>query len=117
VYPVLQQLQDEGLVTAEESEGRRVFALTEAGRRLVAENPAEYREPWAGGDHGRHNNAKRLFEVGPGLFMAVREVVRTGDDAQIEAARAVLEDARKALYRILAGDAPASEGEQGPAQP
>jgi DNA-binding PadR family transcriptional regulator len=111
VYPVLQQLQDEGLVTAEESDGRRVFSLTEAGRRTVAENPAEYREPWAvGGDHGRHDQAKRLFEVGPGLFMAVREVVRTGDDAQIEAARTVLEDARKALYRILAGDTPSGDG-------
>src|SRR5512141_2299277 len=31
VYPALQQLQDEGLVSVEESEGRRVFSLTGSG--------------------------------------------------------------------------------------
>src|SRR5213079_3522103 len=32
VYPALQQLEDEGLVRSTESDGRRVFELTEAGR-------------------------------------------------------------------------------------
>ncbi len=32
VYPTLQQLEDEGLVRADEQEGRRVYRLTDAGR-------------------------------------------------------------------------------------
>ena len=32
VYPTLQVMEDQGLVTADKSEGRRVFTLTEAGR-------------------------------------------------------------------------------------
>src|SRR3954466_13073051 len=32
VYPALQQLEDEGLVRAEESGGRRLFTLTDEGR-------------------------------------------------------------------------------------
>src|SRR5688500_2490305 len=32
VYPALQQLEDEGLIRSEESDGRKVFRLTEAGR-------------------------------------------------------------------------------------
>ena len=37
VYPTLQALEDEGLVTATTADGRRVFQLTEEGRS-VAEN-------------------------------------------------------------------------------
>ncbi len=36
VYPVLAQLEDEGLVAVQESAGRRVFSLTDAGRTYVA---------------------------------------------------------------------------------
>ena len=32
IYPTLQQLEDEGVVSAEPSEGKRVYAITEAGR-------------------------------------------------------------------------------------
>src|SRR5690242_4226108 len=33
IYPTLQQLEDEGLIAAEAKEGKRVFNITEAGRR------------------------------------------------------------------------------------
>ena len=33
IYPTLQQLEDEGLIAAEVREGKRVFHITEAGRR------------------------------------------------------------------------------------
>src|SRR3984957_10450107 len=39
VYPALSQLADEGLIAAEESAGRRVFSLTEAGREYTEQNP------------------------------------------------------------------------------
>jgi len=35
VYPALSQLEDEGLVRAEEQDGRRTFVLTEAGKAYV----------------------------------------------------------------------------------
>src|SRR4051794_25657413 len=47
VYPALQQLEDEELVRSEESDGRRVFALTDAGRAHVEENREAFGEPWA----------------------------------------------------------------------
>ena len=103
VYPVLQQLQDEGLVTAEETEGRRVFSLTEAGRRTVQENPEEFAEPWTLGA-GPRERMRSLFEVLAGLGLAAREVARHGTDAQVDQARAVLDEARRSMYRILAGD-------------
>src|ERR1700677_1701838 len=36
-YPALQQLEDEGLIRAQELDGRKLFQLTDAGREYVAE--------------------------------------------------------------------------------
>jgi DNA-binding PadR family transcriptional regulator len=33
IYPTLQQLEDEGLIAAEAQEGKRVFRITEEGKR------------------------------------------------------------------------------------
>ena len=41
-----------------------------------------------------------LFQVGA----AVMQVARTGTEAQVEEAKAILDEARKKLYRILAED-------------
>src|SRR5271157_3954308 len=41
VYPALQQLEDEGLIRSEEVDGRKLFALTDAGRELVTERGDE----------------------------------------------------------------------------
>jgi DNA-binding PadR family transcriptional regulator len=38
VYPVLQLLQDQGYVVPEEADGKRVYRITEAGRRFLEEN-------------------------------------------------------------------------------
>src|SRR5262245_52942738 len=35
VYPTLQWLEDEGLVTAETVEGKKVYAITDAGRKFL----------------------------------------------------------------------------------
>ena len=45
VYPTLQQLEDEGLVVAEDRDGRKTFALTETGRTAAAAVPAGS-QPW-----------------------------------------------------------------------
>ena len=104
VYPVLAQLQEEGLVTAEEADGRKVFALTDAGRAHVAEHADELREPWTAAESRHRDRAVTLFDTMRGLAGAVREVARGGSEAQVEAARAVLDGARRSIYRILAED-------------
>lgn len=46
VYPTLQQLEDEGLILAEQREGKRVYSLTEAGRAELAKDPEAVRRIW-----------------------------------------------------------------------
>jgi DNA-binding PadR family transcriptional regulator len=103
VYPVLQQLQDEGLVTAEEHEGgRKVFSITEAGRAVVRQSPDEFAEPWSVAGPGPRQRVQNLFEGLGGLGSAVQQVARMGTAEQALRARAVLDEARRSIYLILA---------------
>jgi DNA-binding PadR family transcriptional regulator len=107
IYPALSQLEDEGLVRSDESAGRRAFELTDDGRAYVEEHRAALGAPWddVGGDlpEGLVELRKLMMALG----MATMQVAQAGDEAQTVEARKVLEDARRALYRILAGDEPA----------
>ncbi len=100
VYPTLQLLADEGLVTAEESEGRKVYSLTEAGR-AEAES-AESGAPWEPG--GTSSGFSALPKAGVELAQAAAQVGRTGTKGQVAEAVKVLEEARRKLYAILAQD-------------
>src|SRR3954471_10861969 len=114
VYPALQQLEDEELVRSEESDGRRVFALTDAGRAHVEENREAFGEPWADLGVGAATIEMRdlLWQAGA----AAMQVMHSGNEAQIARAQEVLAETRRSLYRILADDeAGAAEPEGGSA--
>src|SRR5207237_7742846 len=104
VYPALQQLEDEGLVRAEESEGRRTFQLTDAGRAYVEAHKDEVTAPWEtvndSVDQGLVELRDLIFQVGG----AVMQVAHAGSEAQVGKAKEVLTEARRALYRILADE-------------
>ena len=46
VYPTLQQLEDEGLITSELRDGKKVYRLTDEGRRELEERDESVREIW-----------------------------------------------------------------------
>ncbi|GAA2041767.1 PadR family transcriptional regulator [Agromyces tropicus] len=108
VYPTLQLLADEGLITAEEEGGRKTYTLTEAGT-AEAEASAD-RTPWptppgSGGDGGRGRDfgmSGALGKAGIELAQAAAQVGRSGTADQVKDAVEVLEDARRKLYSILA---------------
>ncbi|MEW2140523.1 PadR family transcriptional regulator [Streptomyces sp. NPDC005409] len=102
VYPTLQLLEDEGLITNESEGGKKLFTLTEAGRAEAASGPDA---PWA--DAGRGFDVEAMHEVrtaGIGLMEAFGQVFKTGSPEQREKALGVINDARKKLYLILADE-------------
>jgi DNA-binding PadR family transcriptional regulator len=102
VYPTLQLLADEGLITAEEAGGRKTYALAEAGR-AEAEEAADRPAPWlASGERGSGFSA--LPKAGIDLAQAAAQVGRTGSPEQVQQAVTVLDEARRRLYAILAQD-------------
>jgi DNA-binding PadR family transcriptional regulator len=106
IYPALSQLEDEGLVRSDEAAGRRAFQLTDEGRAYVEEHRQALGVPWESAGDDISETAMTLRGLMMQLGMATMQVVQAGDDDQAAEARKVLEDARRALYRILAGDEP-----------
>lgn len=100
VYPTLQLLADEGLITAEESNGRKTYTLTEAGREEAAqlEAPAQ----WDSTSPGQGSGFAELSKAGIDLAQAASQVGRTGSPEQVKQAVTVLDEARRRLYSILA---------------
>lgn len=100
IYPTINQLEDEGLVTVTADSGRKLVTLTDAGREHIAARRETASDPFAGFDAAAPGSDLRaLLEQVHG---AVRTVGRSGTDAQRAAAATILGDARRALYLLLA---------------
>lgn len=117
VYPALQLLEDQGLVRAEESEGRRVFHLTDDGRAYVQEHREELTAAWASMTGSGNAPVRELRELMEQLREALRHVAHTGSDAQIQQTATLLAHTRRQIYRILAEDAANTADMGGPSGP
>lgn len=110
VYPALQQLEDEGLIRSQESDGRKLFALTDAGQTYVQERGSDKPAPWEQMSGDVSDEAHQLGRLMRELAIAFGQVMHSGGQAQLGQAREVLSTARRDLYRILADGEPESEG-------
>jgi DNA-binding PadR family transcriptional regulator len=111
VYPALSQLEDEGLVRATERDGRKAFALTDEGTAHVEANRERMGTPWETVGEGASDELHELRHAAQALAIAAMQVAQTGTKDQLAEAKAILEDARRRLYRLLAGDPPAADDE------
>ena len=102
IYPTLQMLEEEGLLTSEGVDGKRTYAITDAGRGELAERRqrAGGAAPWEGRgfDEGFSGLREAAFQLGG----AAMQVAQAGSSEQIARAAEVLGEARKKLYAILA---------------
>ncbi len=102
VYPTLQLLDDEGLITASETQGsKKLFELTDDGRAAAEkiETP-----PWdeiaKGADQGHINLRAAMGQ----LFGAVAQSAHTATAEQQQRIVEILNNARREVYGILGED-------------
>ena len=100
IYPTINQLEDEGLVTVTAEAGRKLVTLTDAGREYVEGRSDDPFAAFASATPGA--DLRGLLEE---LLSATRQVARSGSEEQRTAAAKILADARRSLYLLLA-DAP-----------
>jgi DNA-binding PadR family transcriptional regulator len=115
VYPALQQLEDEGLIAPEGEGRRRMYALTDEGRSYAEAHADELNSAWDAAAGMTDDEAMELRDLIRQVMVAVMEVRRAGSPEQLAQARAVLVQARRSMYRILAEDEPAEAAT--PAEP
>src|SRR4051812_3091975 len=102
VYPTFQLLEDEGLITGEEADGRRRFTLTEAGQ-AESEQAGRGRAPW---EHMTEDVGETMLELRAAygqLFQAL-QAMHGGSEEQQARAVELLTEPRRRLYAILAED-------------
>lgn len=101
VYPLLQSFEDSGLVNSSDAQGRRVFALTEAGR----EQALHHRDGEGVGDAESPDadpHSSPLRQEMERLKSAARQVTASGvSQERLDEAIAAVRAARQTLYRIL----------------
>jgi DNA-binding PadR family transcriptional regulator len=125
VYPTIQQLEDEGLVEADDERGRRTLRLTDEGRAYVDGHPEELAAVWEPfGERRRqdangpgHEYAALKPEIGQ-VAAAVWQIVTTGSERQRREAINILVETRRKLYGLLAdGDDTHRDLEEGDVDP
>jgi DNA-binding PadR family transcriptional regulator len=108
VYPALQQLEDEGLITVSGSaageDRRRNYTLTTEGQAYVEAHAEELRAAWDAVTGSVDDAVFQLHDLVKQVGMATIQVSQAGTPAQVQQASKILGDTRKALYRILAAD-------------
>lgn len=113
IYPALTRLEEQGLVTAEELDEKKVFSLTARGRDArealdvdgADPTPERWRE--AGDGHGA------LRALPAEIAGQARQLRRFGAPDQVDRAAALLEDVKRELYAILAGGSTGDEHPEG----
>ena len=108
IYPTLQQLLTEKLISAERHEGRRVYSLTVAGRRELQRSPDAVRRIWERAerweDWGACMGPETMTAVGPLTEIwkaAMRASTRVaGRPAAEQKLREILERTRRELERL-----------------
>ena len=108
IYPALQQLEDEGLVTSDQPAGKRTYSLTETGRAELQREAETVKQIW--------QRAEQAGEWGPWMGMDGAEVMRPAaavmktalraatrgshDSARIAKIREILERAKRDLESL-----------------
>ena len=100
IYPILSALEEAGLVTTREENGKRVYVITEEGRRILREEGPRMD---LNDLHAEAEEDTPLREAARKLMAAVMQ----GHDVSPETRQQILDvlkEARKDIYNLLADD-------------
>ncbi|HET6181068.1 MAG TPA: PadR family transcriptional regulator [Candidatus Sulfotelmatobacter sp.] len=80
IYPALQQLEDEGMVTSDTAAGKRTYSLTEAGKAELQREAETVKKIW--------QRAEQVGDWAPWMGMEGAEVMRPAADVMKTALKA-----------------------------
>jgi DNA-binding PadR family transcriptional regulator len=102
IYPALTRMEEDGFLTAEELDEKKVFSLTTRGReaREAVDLDGTHPTPDRWRDSGDRDGVLRALPAE--IAGQVRQLRRFGSPDQVERAAGLLEDVKRELYSILA---------------
>jgi DNA-binding PadR family transcriptional regulator len=119
IYPTLQLLEDRGLVTVSEAEGKKVYSITDEGKAFLAEQQKNSEEfagaPWERGFRGHHDfrgnpevQALREEAAEVARLFAIAARSSFNQPEQMAQLRSIIEHTHKDLTALIYG----TEGNQ-----
>ena len=97
VYPTLQMLEERGYLTSEQTEGKKVYTITDDGLKLLEER-GENRFGFPPKMARMVETKKSMMKLGA----AVMDGARNSDEETVKRINEIIEKARKDVYSILA---------------
>jgi DNA-binding PadR family transcriptional regulator len=102
VYPTLQLLEEGGYLTSQEQEGKRIYTITDAGRKLLVERTQPH-QSYA--DETISDPIPELMELrnaASELMGLVQQIARSGNAEHINRVREKLQRIKREIYALLA---------------
>lgn len=107
IYPTLQQLEDEGLITSEQQDGKKVYRITEAGQKELEQESATVDEIWRRAERWQDSGKWMRPEataiagsLGALAKTAIRTVMSEHNAEKTEKVRDILDRARAELEKL-----------------
>ena len=104
IYPTIQLLTDEGLITTQDQDGKKVSSLTDAGLVVAQELAATKTAPWDDASSDAGEGAPNLRQAVHHLIMAVKQIGMAGTDGQRQRTTELLDETRRKIYALLASN-------------
>ena len=101
IYPTLQMLEDEGLISGQEIDGKRRFTLTDTGKAEQESRVGE-ETPWDAVRAEVDPEQIHLRESVHKLHHSIGQVFHAADEGQQRRVRELLDETRRKIYAILA---------------
>jgi DNA-binding PadR family transcriptional regulator len=103
VYPNLQMLEEQGLVTLKDVDGKKIYSLTDTGKEKAEKAQESFTAHW----EEMPEHAKRFKELRMGFFEIKEPLFQLADNGsveKVEAAKKILKEARDKLSSLIEKD-------------
>lgn len=106
VYPLLAALEAAGFIAGRDEDGRRIYELTQKGRKMMEERWADVGRFFEDDDEeeGMRDRRAQMRESAARLMQAVSQLGYSSKSETIERVRELLDETRKEVYRLLADE-------------
>lgn len=98
VYPTLQLLEDEDLVTYKTENGKKIYSITDRGRDELKNTPLK--NPWERWEKDDVKKFVRIRSAMNQIMPALAQINRSGDEKKIEQAFLIIKKATDELTKL-----------------
>jgi DNA-binding PadR family transcriptional regulator len=100
VYPTLTMLEEKGFVTARETDGKKVYSLTEAGNEEAGKARRNNQSFWKRTEKHKGHNLKQKMQLMQ-IMQVIKAIGESGDEEKIQKLYKFITDSKETLEEIL----------------